>query len=246
MRARQAAEAKAKEKERPRASLGTVKIEYFRGSKKDYKNWKKTVKAQQSLYRLEEGELAMLIYLSCKGDARDCLDQLDVEQMSTSRGLREIWRLLDEAFGKVEDKEFETAENDYHSFRRTQGMTIAQYCVTLKRLKAEFLKHDPGTVISDKNFAQRMLNRASLSRRDRLDVFFSAGGLYTSETIERCFAEGVHTCTKRTRREGTLPQLLPSLSVKSPVVSIPGPLARRRLDTGGRKGRAVSLERRSL
>ena len=69
---------KAKEQPaRQRASLGTVKIETFHSSRRDYKAWKKLVEAQQKLYSLEEGELSMLIYLSAKGEARDTLDQME-------------------------------------------------------------------------------------------------------------------------------------------------------------------------
>ena len=63
-------------------------------------------------------------------------------------------------------------------------MTIERYLVTLKRLKFEYLRQDPESVISDKAFAQRMLNRAGLQRRDRHDVFYNAGGAYRSKAIE--------------------------------------------------------------
>ena len=89
---------KAKEQPaRQRASLGTVKIETFHGSRRDYKAWKKLVEAQQKLYSLEEGELSMLIYLSAKGEARDTLDQMELVDMQSKDGLRKVWMLLDEA-----------------------------------------------------------------------------------------------------------------------------------------------------
>lgn len=52
--------------ERPKSSLGSVKIEEFSGERFKYVKWKKAVEAQQQLYRLEEEELAMLVSLSTK------------------------------------------------------------------------------------------------------------------------------------------------------------------------------------
>ena len=55
---------RAREQERPKSSIGSVRIESFAGDRKRYLKWKKAVQAQQRLYRLDDGELAMLIYLS--------------------------------------------------------------------------------------------------------------------------------------------------------------------------------------
>ena len=52
--------------DRPKSSLGSVKIEEFAGERSRYAKWKKAVEAQQQLYRLDEEELAMLIYLSSR------------------------------------------------------------------------------------------------------------------------------------------------------------------------------------
>ena len=57
------------EGDRNKPSLSQVRIEPFKGSRSHYKEWKRTLEAQRALYRLEDGELAMLIYLSCQGRA---------------------------------------------------------------------------------------------------------------------------------------------------------------------------------
>ena len=62
---------RAREHERPKSSIGSVRVESFAGDRKRYLKWKKTVQAQQRLYRLDDGELAMLIYLSTTSEARD-------------------------------------------------------------------------------------------------------------------------------------------------------------------------------
>ena len=80
-------------------------------------------------------------------------------------------------------------------------MRISTYITTLKRLRKEYIKQDPGSLISDKAFAQRMLIRAGLARNTRHDVFHSAGGRYDPKTIEavlrrRC-AKAHHDDSKR-------------------------------------------------
>ena len=95
---------------RQRASLGTVKLDSFEKGHRAYKQWRKMVIAEQRLYRLEDEELSMLVYKACKGEARDVLDQMEIEEMISTGGLPRMWLLLDEAFGEPEDDKFEAAE----------------------------------------------------------------------------------------------------------------------------------------
>ena len=77
--------------DRPRSSLGTVKIEEFYGDRARYIKWKKAIEAQAELYRLEDAELAMLVYLSTKKDARDCLEQRAIGEYTKGGGLQLMW-----------------------------------------------------------------------------------------------------------------------------------------------------------
>ena len=171
--------------ERGKPSLSQVRIEQFKGNRDHYKEWKRTLEAQRSLYKLEDGELAMLIYLSTTGEPRAILNQLEIAEMREEGGLSRVLRLLDESFGARSDERFEQRQEEYLQFRRTPGMSISAYISTLKRLRTEYLREDEHTVISDKSFAQRLLTRAGLSRRERMDVFFSSGGKYSSGPIEK-------------------------------------------------------------
>ena len=160
------------------------------------------MQAQEVLYRLEEAELSMLVYLSTKKDARDVLDQQPISEYTRAGGIRVLWRLLDEAFGETEDEWFERAETEFTSYRRLPGQSIATYLGQLKRLKAQYMRADPGTTISDRAWSQRMLNRASLSRRERLDVFFSANGRYEPTSIETALR---HRCARIHEEERKIP-----------------------------------------
>ena len=188
--------------ERPKSSLGSVKIEDFYGDRQRYQAWRRVVFAQQQLYRLESAELAMLIYISCKKEARDVLDQMTIDEMVAPEGLREVWRLLDEAYHETSEEHFERVEGEFNSYRRLPGQSIASYLSQIKRLKMEYQREDPGTRMSDRAWAQRILARASLSKRERMDVFFSSGGFYVSKEVERALR---HRCQRIHEEERRVP-----------------------------------------
>ena len=70
-----------KQQDRSKPSLSQVRLEMFKGSRTHYKEWKRTIEAQRALYRLDDAELSMLIYLSCQGEPRQILNQLQIEEM---------------------------------------------------------------------------------------------------------------------------------------------------------------------
>ena len=188
--------------DRPRSSLGTVKIDEFYGDRARYVKWKKAIEAQAELYRLEDAELAMLVYLSTKKDARDCLEQRAIGEYTKGGGLQLMWGLLNEAFGETEEELFERAEAEFMNYRRLPGQSVASYIGQMKRLKAQYHRVDPDSYMSDRAWAQRLLNKCSLGRRERLDVFFSAGGRYIPSDIERALR---YRCGKVHEDERRLP-----------------------------------------
>ena len=67
---------------RKKPNIGSVKIEAFSDGKGEkYRRWRKAVEAAQILYELEDGELALLIYLAVKGAARECLELLTIPEI---------------------------------------------------------------------------------------------------------------------------------------------------------------------
>ena len=171
-----------KQQDRSKPSLSQVRLEMFRGSRSHFKEWKHTIEAQQAL---DEAELAMLIYLSCQGEPRQILNQLQVSEMREPGGLNRVMRLLEESYGARSDERFEERQEAYLTYRRAPGQSVASYISALKRLRTEYLAEDTGTTLSDKSFAQRMLSRASLTKKERMDIFYSAGGKYASNAIEK-------------------------------------------------------------
>ena len=98
---------------RPKTSLSSIRTEEYNGSRSagSYKRWKKAVQAMQSLYHLADSDTAMLVYVACKGEVRDTLGLLVLEDMLEQGGLEMIWRLLDDAYGRVKHERFDEAES---------------------------------------------------------------------------------------------------------------------------------------
>ena len=73
---------------------------------------------------------------------------------------------MDDAFGARADERFEDRQKAFLSFRA--------YLATLKRLRAEYyLREDPGTTLSDRSFAQRMLSRANIGKPHQKTLFLA-------------------------------------------------------------------------
>ena len=193
---------RAKEWDRPKSSIGSVKIEEFSGDRRRYLKWRRAIEAQEQLYRLEAAELTMLVYLSTRGEARDVLDQVPLSDLTAPGGNVLLWKLLDESFGESCAELFERAERELNTYRRVSGQPIATYLANMRRLRAQYVRVDPDTTISDRAWAQRLLNRASLSKRERLDVYYSAGGAYTTTGIESALR---HRCAQTHEEERRVP-----------------------------------------
>ena len=171
--------------QRPKSSLGSVRIEEYWGERSRYVKWKRTIQAQQCLYGLESQELAMLVYLSTRKEARDVVEQHPVTAYTGPGGLQLLWRVLDEAFSESEAELFERADKELEKYRRAPGESIAHYLAEMRRLRAQYSRVDPDTKLSDRAWAQKLLQKASLGRKDRYDVYYSAGATYDPVAIEK-------------------------------------------------------------
>ena len=170
---------------RPKSSLGSVKIEEYYGDRSRYIKWKRAIEAQQHLYVLSEGELSMLIYLSTRKEARDVVEQHPINSYTGGGGLQLLWKVLDEAFGESEAELFERADKELERCRRQPGESVAHFLAEMRRLRAQYYRIDPDSRISDKAWGQKLLQKASLSRRERLDCYYAAGASYDSLEIEK-------------------------------------------------------------
>ena len=230
---------RARDFERPKSSIGSVRIEEFSGDRKRYIKWKRAIEAQEQLYRLEASELTMLVYLSTRGEARDVLDQVPLSDLTAAGGNVLLWRLLDESYGETGAEMFERAERELNGYRRLPGQSIATYLASMKRLKAQYVRVDPDSFISDKAWGQRLLQRASLSRKEKLDVYYSAGGTFNASAIEAALR---HRCSATHEEERRIPATPASTtrswsSTRSSAASSAGSTVKRAFGKGAGKFR---------
>ena len=90
------------------------------------------------------------------------MEQQPIHAYTETGGLQLLWRVLDKAF----------RESDAENFLREWA-------------RRECSRVDPESKISDMAWGQRLLQRASLSRRERHDVFYAAGAGFQSSAIEK-------------------------------------------------------------
>ena len=74
---------------------------------------------------------------------------------------------------------------NWKDVERQPGESMAHFLAEMRRLRAQYCRIDPDTKISDKAWAQKLLQKASLSRRERHDCFYAAGAKYDSLEIEK-------------------------------------------------------------
>eukprot|EP00435_Cladocopium_sp_Y103_P072563 s575_g40.t1 len=86
-------------------------VEPFTGQRRAYKDWKRVLTAQRSRYQLQDKELSLLVCLSYKGDARQILNQLEMDEMTAEGGLQRMLALLEEACGSRPDCAWRSAKN---------------------------------------------------------------------------------------------------------------------------------------
>ena len=87
-------------------NITSVRLPDFRGGKavttKDYRLWRKMAMAHMQLHRLEPSEMALLLYLSVGGEARETLEILEVSDLMKEDGLSLVWKLLDQAHEQLD------------------------------------------------------------------------------------------------------------------------------------------------
>ena len=78
-----------------------------------------------------------------------------------------LWLILEEAFGESTAESFERAERELSAYRRLPGQSVASFVAGMKRLRMNYIIEDLDSSWSNRAWAQKLLNRASLSRRDQ-------------------------------------------------------------------------------
>ena len=169
-------------------NLGSVKLQEFKGGKsvstKEYRQWKKLAMAHMKLHGLSDSEMALLIYLSVQGEAKECLEILEVSDLLRADGLTMVWKLLDQSHEQLGHERMEDAFRKWEEAHRKPGQTMDHWLNLVYRFKTEVEANDPEVNISSRQIAEKMLRGSGLSREKRAQALFNCGGKYDPKRLE--------------------------------------------------------------
>ena len=115
----------------------------------------------------------------------------------------------DESHGETGAEMFDRAERELNGYRRLPGQSIATYLASMKRLKAQYGRVDPGSFISDKAWYSACCNeQASAARRS----WTSTTRLVGRSVLERLRLRSAIAARRRTKMRDVFRLLLRPLS----------------------------------
>jgi len=136
-------------------------------------------------YDVPQKQLAPRIWLRLTGEAKQCVESMDVKELATEDGVDKLMRLLDKQFLKEEHDEIDKAVSVFWGCRRATGQSMESYLMTMKLAKKQMEREDPDTTIGDQAYAVRLLKRAGLSAQDKQAVLSATGARYDTDLIEK-------------------------------------------------------------
>ena len=110
----------------------------------------------EELHQLDEDEFNLMLYLATRGEAREVLDILEVEDI-VDADVAVLWDLLDDAFDYWDFEKYDDASLAYEGWSRTPGMSMNHYIQGLKKKKILLMGQDPDLHISEKAFTSRLI-----------------------------------------------------------------------------------------
>ena len=96
-------------------------------SEEDFEDWECENKIWQCVTDLEKKKQVPAIYLSLKGQARQCCDDIKVETLHSDSGIDELIKKLKTLYDKYADKAAFVAYEEFETFQRPPSMSILDY-----------------------------------------------------------------------------------------------------------------------
>ena len=112
-----------------RARMPKVRLRVFHGEAHEYLEWKREVLATKTLYNVGDDQLGGLVYLACEagpGKPRDILRHLEIVDVCSADGLKQIWSFLDEEYVREPYLRSDEAQTRYERCHRTSGQTMEE------------------------------------------------------------------------------------------------------------------------
>jgi len=115
-----------------------VNVQTFSGDRKPgvYKEWKKDVRITALAYKVPDDQMASLVYLALRADAKALVSQqVEFEDLQESKGLEKIFEILDKEYRRADHEQADLAMRRYEVARRLPIQPMEEYIMELKAAK---------------------------------------------------------------------------------------------------------------
>ena len=184
-----------------------LRLDHFYGSRNPvaFRDWKTSLEAIRILSGLPDEKLSIYAWLSLRGEAKESCRHLSLAELGAGGGYRKLVECLEARFERQTFENYEHWHRKYEKFKRTSGMTMAEYLQGLNQAKVELEVVDKDAAISEMSSARKMLNGAGLSKEEQRMTFVSAGANSDPEKFRQALMMTYSDChledkTKKERR----------------------------------------------
>ena len=115
-----------------------VRVRTFYGDTGRCQEWRREVDTMKLLYKISDEQMAGLVCLALdpgEGKPRDLLSHLEVNEICTSEGYREIFKVLDREYQKEAYVKADDAQAKYERCARRPNQKMEEYIRELKTAK---------------------------------------------------------------------------------------------------------------
>jgi len=168
---------------RAKGRIPYIKIPIFKGGANmdpgEYKERRREISAIKYSYKID---VAGLVFLATKGDARDALWNVNPEDFEKDLNpYSNILHLLNKEYDRPAWEKADHAAELFDKCRRSPGQKMIAYLREMHLSYTRMLKEDEGTMISDASMAKRILRRSGLTHDEQRHVLSSRGHVYDLE-----------------------------------------------------------------
>lgn len=142
------------------------------------------VQAYRYGFDIQPQQLAVRIWMRLKGEAKDVVEHLELDELATEGGYDKLFAVLDKAFEQHEVEKLEESIDGFWHYRRSFGMDMETYISGFRTAKRRMEREDPDTKLSDKAYSVRLLKRAGLTVEEKRQVLAATGAVYDTVKIE--------------------------------------------------------------
>ena len=110
-------------------SINSLRTPPILAGEDSYLEWKEDLKVWELFTELEKKKRGPAVYLTLKGNARDCARDLTIEDIGHDEGVKKITDKLDAVYLKDKDTQTFMTFESFYNYRRASGVNITEFLV---------------------------------------------------------------------------------------------------------------------